>query len=208
MKNKKIEEILKILNKEFYLNLNWKEIVFKQLTYMECLEFIVQIETDLDLYKWIINFFNINLKEGKKITLKDLNIYWVDKVWDFLTNTAFKWFYDTTKKNKLKKIKEEWLPEWPFASYLLYLTKILKLDPQKILETYTPESLKEYTDAYVYNAREETDEWKVENIKRLLKKEDEGNEDSILKQIKERREIYKKAQAEWKVRLESVETKF
>ena len=145
-----------LVKKDYLIDLDGKEVKYKQLTIMECLEFnLYSQQEDFDLFKWLDKLF------GSELSYKNIDL---KKLMQTLYNTAFKWFY-SSKKWDPKEIteREKVKSDFEYLAFLVSVSWEIKLDPISILEKYTPEQLTLISKWLSYKINESSKEWKAKN---------------------------------------------
>ena len=171
-----LELFEKLVKKEYSIDIDWKKVKFKQLTFYECMEYLIYSnQEDFDLYWWLDNLF------WEKLNYKNIDL---KKLFSKLYETAFKWFFKEWKNlptSKLKNLKSE----YEYLSYLISQSWYFKKDPLTILKEYTPEQLDLFSEWLVYKLNEETKIWKWKNKIMLdIKSTDNSERDRILEMTK------------------------
>ena len=172
--------MFELLRKEYEVEILGQTLKYNQATVYECIDFSYTIQQEwFKLEDWIYEFLNDKIKLQKTDLLKvDLS-----KFIDMLYSSLFKWFFvKSTSSGK----------SIPYASYVVFLSEKLHIDPNNILNTYTPEQLSFYTDWIIYNINEQTKEWRNKNkINQDIKNTSQSDKDKILENIRLRDEKLK-----------------
>lgn len=160
----------------------WGVVKYKQATLLECLEYSFEAKQDwFELIIWLVSFIkdNSEIKNDNTIAniLKHIDI---NTLLDKIFNSRFKG-YLSSKKWKVSK------QEIPFSSYIMSLSKYFSIDPNTVVERYTPEQIAFYIEGVIYNINEETKEWQKRNMINQTKKEiqKETTPEDALKEIQE-----------------------
>lgn len=171
-----------VLKKKFIFNYTNKiSLSYEQANAYDTILFLVEMEDKwFDIIKWLSKFIT-NHSNCSKNDLKYL-LYEYDKIFKQLQETYFKWVFKIADKQEAK--------EWVFESYIMILSDKFHTDPISILVDYTFEQLYYFTDGIIWNANEQTDEWKIKNQNTLTKKKFEDPDykakvDLLLKKLKE-----------------------
>jgi len=160
-----------LLRKDYNLKIkiSWKEIIvkYKQAYIQELLEFLTESQNDnFDLLGYIFDFIeknaNITLLQEEKNEIMPK----VVEIFEKLKNTLFKSFFTIKKGVSGSK--------WPFSSFLMIICDKFSCDPKYLLENYTWEQITDensYIDWIIWNANEQTKEWRQKNKQRVKFKE-------------------------------------
>lgn len=160
---------MEILRKDFTWEILWQTLKLKQASLKECIEFQFELQQEwFKLELWIYEFLN---SHWIVLKLEDLLKIDLNKFTQTLFDTRFKWFFGKRKVSN---------DSMPLEAYIMLLSEKFNRDPDYIIEKYTPEQLTYYTDWIIYNANEQTPEWRRKNKINLkmkeIKKEDKNKD--------------------------------
>lgn len=171
-----------LLKKTYQVELFWQNLIFKQLSFFECIEYHnLFLSKDFNIYVFIYDF----LKD--KIALQIEDVFKIDtkNFIEMFKNYAMKWFYSTSKNLK------ENTSEIPLNSEFDFIQKEFWWDIISIFEKYTSEAIYYILDWSIYNKNEQTKEWKKLNMIKLAKEKNKSwDNDSDLEFIKKQKEKY------------------
>lgn len=177
-----------LIQKSYNLDLNGKKISYKQLSYYECLEYLVYSQDkNFNTQSWLENLFQVDGINWKGIDM--------EKTMKVMYDTAFKWFFWGIPKEKTayQQIKEK----YEFLSLLIARCEKWSIDPIKLLKTYTPEQINLLTEWLIYHINEADKKWQAKN-KMIIEKESTplAEKESILKMS---RDIENKLPKKWQL---------
>lgn len=166
-----------LIKKQYSHNLNGKVVWYSQLSYYECLEYLVySADPNFDITAWLENLF-----DEKDIIWKWINI---KNLFELLKNTAFKGFFGKESKKEMTK-KEMLKMKYEFVAHVIARCDKWSIDPLSLLKTYTPEQLNLFTDWWIYLLNEWDKKWQNKNkIKLDMEWTDNSERDRILEMTK------------------------
>lgn len=171
-----------LLKKTYQVELFWQELNFKQLSFLECIEYHnLFLSKDFNMYVFIYDF----LKD--KISLQIEDVFKIDtKIFiQMFKDYAMKWFYSDSKNLVEKECNT------PLSSEFDFIQKEFWWDLISIFEKYTPEAIYYILEWTIYNKNEQTKEWKKLNMIKLAKEKIKSwDNDSDLEFIKKQKEKY------------------
>jgi len=134
---------------------------YEQFSVKECLEFDNEWEQKI---VWLYNFLNKNWKKYKwfgitrkyRISVKELIACDIEVLYKQILDSALKDFYNFDNK----KTDSE---PYPVSAYIGMLSKELSISPLDILDNFTAEQLKEFSEWVVWNLNSQTEEWAKKN---------------------------------------------
>lgn len=132
-------------------------ISYKQASMKELYEFLNAIDWDKDaVYDWIYDFLvkNSNIKWNDiKYLLMD-----IDNLFKIVKDTYFHGVFE--EKNEKTSKKPDYVPE---QSIIVFLSEKFCMDPDSLIEKYTPEMITYYSEGILWNINEQTKEGKAKN---------------------------------------------
>lgn len=165
-----------MVRKKFAININIKRRYYKktitleyeQATMYEVLEFLQESEKKgFSISWWVVDF--VENFWDKKLNIIDKRVISViyEKIYDSIRETYFEgafWLLET-----VWEWNQEVSEDTSLSSYVVFLSKELKVDPIYILKNYTLSQLKFFTNGIVWNMNEATPEGKKKNRTAFLK---------------------------------------
>ena len=192
-----------LVNREYYFDTWAWLLIYPEASVKECFEFVNEQETNkYYVLEFLKNFcdkyfvardtkkWGFTKKDTFKFELVDTN-----KLWDQISQTHFRWFFSDEKWDKS--------PNAPFSSIMHTLWKQTWQDPYQLIEKWTYAQFNEFLEGYVWNMKEQYEEWKKENDSWRLAHKDTEFLDKQMDSIDDFFDNIDNKIKEWKVKVTS-----
>lgn len=162
--------MFELIKKDTPFKILWQDIILKQLTYYECIEFQYNF-----VNYWIAETLYEFLKDKMVITKQDFIKINIDDLFTQIKKTIMRGFYSNIEKTNTETV--------PLESYF---DTLCGWDMSKIdtILNYTPEKINYLINWRIYNNNELTPVWKNKNrINQEIKNTPKEEKDKILKNV-------------------------